>query len=161
MFQRSTIGREQQGAITGLPLEPDCLLAVQWFGQRGRQMMPEEHLQLAVLEDALARIRQAVRNPDNLLARYTADEVWAWIDLPGDAWPFAFEAICDRLGFSAESLRRGLRQYGASIGPTARGKRTAVRSHGAGMTIYDYARPGTPWTSMRGKRGGGGQGRWG
>lgn len=65
---------------------------------------PEKRLALAVLSDAVRRVRHGGHGAAD-------DELWFASNAADH--PFAFVAICQALGLDADHLRRGLRRHGA------------------------------------------------
>jgi hypothetical protein len=97
------------GGSTASLFEPDILLPTQYLAslQRGRIDEPERCLMLAVLEDAVDSYRKyaLAQDPRGQVLFYEAE---AWFVSEGNAWPFAFESICDVLDLNADSIRKGL-----------------------------------------------------
>jgi hypothetical protein len=73
----------------------------QTAGPRLDVSTPETRLALGVLADAVRQVR--------LGGPQAADDE-AWFASPATDHPFAFLAICERLGLDPEHLRRGLRR---------------------------------------------------
>ena len=67
----------------------------------------ERRLRLAVLEDALAILDRAVRDPKWRHRRATLDAV-DWLLRDESEWPFAFVPVCEALGMYPARLRRML-----------------------------------------------------
>jgi len=85
-----------------------------------KESTPERRLLAAVLEDA-ARILW--RGRGYYKDRKTADtyrDAVAWIKAKRDPWPFCFVALCEALGFDADSMRARLLSIGRRNPPFAR-----------------------------------------
>jgi hypothetical protein len=97
------------GGSTASLFEPDILLPTQYLAslRRGRIDEPERCLMLAVLEDVVDSYRKyaLARDPRGQVLFCEAEE---WFLSEGNAWPFAFESICDVLDLNADSIRKGL-----------------------------------------------------
>lgn len=92
--------------------QPDGLLEYDYFEtlRRSAPLEPEKNLMLAVLEDAINvyRLYAFVKTGHK---RKLFLDTQRWFRESGDSWPFSFEYICEVLGFDAEYLRAGLRQW--------------------------------------------------
>jgi hypothetical protein len=102
-------------ASWGDQLAPEVLLREQMLAGRSRAEMSGAHrLMLAVLEDAIVVCTKGLRGRRG--SRLAVREAWAWFASTDRASLFAFERICDLLGFDAEYLRRGLRDLASAAG---------------------------------------------
>ena len=73
-----------------------------------KESTPERQLLAAVLQDAVKIIRRGPEyHEDRELADTYRDAV-AWIMAERDTWPFCFVALCEALGFDADSVRTRL-----------------------------------------------------
>lgn len=98
-------------------VEPDAVLASQFFDALRRQGLPEGEyrLMLAVLEDALHCFVEHAGDPDRDKRELYADAA-RWITGPSDAGLYSFGSICDVLGIDAGFLRgRLLKQRDATL----------------------------------------------
>lgn len=100
------------------------ILPVQYFNRlkRGKVADGECRLLLAVLEQAV-RSYLANMNAGSRERRVAFEEVHRWFYSPSNTEPqglFAFESICDMLGFEADLLRRRLRSISICNLPTRR-----------------------------------------
>jgi len=106
-------------------IEPDAVLASQFFDALRRQGLPEGEyrLMLAVLEDALHCFVQHAGDTDRDKRELYADAA-RWITGPSDGGLYSFATICDVLGIDAGFLRgRLLKQRDATL---ARRRNAAV-----------------------------------
>jgi len=93
---------------------PDTLLASQYFDRirRRKDVTGEQRLMCAVIENAvdtyLKHAAATARHHQQLF-----DEAEAWIEAGDRSWLYAFETICDYLGFDADHVRQGLRRWKA------------------------------------------------
>jgi len=91
-----------------LPWEPDVILPAQ-YQPRGIEQ-PERRLLIAVLEDALDIIRKPVP-ADCARSHARHAEIWAWFQSRERGRVFAFDMICEVLGFDADAVRATLTDY--------------------------------------------------
>jgi hypothetical protein len=102
---------------TGLSMEervsslfqPDTLLPDQYFDtfRRKFQLEPEKKLMLAILEDAVACFQKYMFTRDGK-GKALFREAEQWIEGNGKDGIFAFDSVCEMLGFDPDYLRRGL-----------------------------------------------------
>jgi hypothetical protein len=69
------------------------------------ELSGEHRLMLAILEDAVAIF---VKSLSGSAGRREARAARAWLESRDHSLPFAFEYICDVLGFDSSCLRRGM-----------------------------------------------------
>jgi hypothetical protein len=86
----------------------------------------EHRLMLAILEDAIALFVKSLSG--GAVRRSEARAARAWLESRDRSLPFAFECICDLLGFDAGYIRRGL--WGLRAAPAEGAARLAGRHHG-------------------------------
>ena len=91
-------------------LEPDAVLASQFFDAIRRQGLPEGEyrLMVAVLEDAVRCFIQHAAAADPA-KRALHDDAARWFAESSGLGLYSFQNICDVLGLDADFLRRGLR----------------------------------------------------
>ena len=119
-------------------LTPEVLLPSQMAGQRS--MSPEHRLMNSILEDALACLRLAsiMRGKTGQMARHAEMRGaldMAWVESRDMEWPFAFERICEELGYSISAIRKFARAVNAGALKYARVNRvsgTRTRMGGRG-----------------------------
>ena len=107
------------------------------------ELSGEHRLMLAILEDAVALYVKSLSS--RTVAGHEGSRAWAWLKSRDRSSPFAFECICDLLGFDSGYIRRGLRA--ARARPAEAAARLAVRHHGgskAGTATPPRAAWGTP-----------------
>lgn len=80
--------------------------------RRGRGVLaqrPERRLMLAILEDAVHVLTKYGPDPQGRFPSPQGCKLWhearAWIADPRGDWPFAFEPLCETLGFDPEATR--------------------------------------------------------
>ena len=98
-------------------LEPDAVLASQFFDAVRRQGLPEGEyrLMLAVLEDAMHCFVQHAGAFDRDKRALYVDAA-RWITGPSDAGLYSFENVCDVLGLDVDFVRgRLLKQRDATL----------------------------------------------
>ncbi len=108
------------GSFSGLSIEeksgglfqPDTILAAQYSqAVRARAYLePEKRLMLAILEDAVSSFQKHLYARDRK-RRMLFDEAETWILDQGRDSFFAFENVCEILGFDPRYIRAGLRQW--------------------------------------------------
>lgn len=89
-----------------LPWEPDIILPAQFQARRAPQL-PEHRLLLAVLEDAVDILRKH-RHATAWRQHAPHAETWAWLQSTDRDHAFAYETVCEHLGFDAEAVRAKL-----------------------------------------------------
>jgi len=96
---------------TGL-LEPDTLLATQFFGALRHKpgMDGERRLMIAVLEDAVHCFRKQVHATDPK-ARQLFRDAEQWITSADQSWFFSFVNVCDTLDLNPDWVREGLLKW--------------------------------------------------
>ena len=107
-------------SFTGLTIEeksgglfqPDTVLATQYLQAfRSRAYLePERRLMLAILEDAISSFQKHLHARDRK-QRMLFDEAENWILDQGRDSFFAFENVCEILGFDSRYIRSGLCQW--------------------------------------------------
>lgn len=98
-------------------IEPDAVLASQFFDALRRQGLPEGEyrLMLAVLEDALHCFVEHAGDPDRDKRELYTDAA-RWITGRSDGGLYSFGSICDVLGIDVDFLRgRLLKQRDATL----------------------------------------------
>lgn len=90
-------------------LEPDACLPSEFYGNRGlsRQVDGEKRLMLAILKDA-AECLEKYRRARNSSGRELYQNALEWVEDKNTEWLFAFDNICDLLGFDPDYLRESL-----------------------------------------------------
>ena len=86
---------------------PIPLLASQ-FLYAPKESTPERRLLAAVLQDAVQIIRRGLKYHEDRELADTYRDALAWVAADRDAWPFCFVALCEALGFDADSVRTRL-----------------------------------------------------
>lgn len=125
---------------------PAILLSAQYHAAERicRQFDGERALMRAVLTDAInCYLRNAGCRDDEQRALFR--EAREWIEASDGTGPFAFENLCESLGFQPDALRAALRFSPVSVGPSRRYIRLPVM--GSKKRIRPHAR-------SRGRRGG-------
>jgi hypothetical protein len=98
------------------------------YGPRSPAELSGEHrLMLAILEDAVALYVKSLSS-EGIVARREAHAARVWLKSRDCSWPFAFESICDLLGFNSSFIRRGLQIVRTR--PAEAAARFAGRHHG-------------------------------
>jgi len=112
---------------------PDTLLPGQYFDRlrRGKDLMGEQRLMIAVLESAVEDYLKYVAAGDRLRQGLFA-EAERWIESTDRSRLYAFETICDHLGLNVEYVRRGLRD---------RRERARAPGHGTAAPMPEDAAP--------------------
>jgi len=98
-----------------------------------RDAMGERALMCAVLTDAIRCLSEWRRQPG------PAAEAWRWVMSRDREWPFAFENLCDALGFRIDVTRRRFIEGTPSL--------EALRQVAAGNASWCGARPSPPPTA--------------
>jgi hypothetical protein len=89
--------------------QPDTLLPEQYLDtfRRKVHLEPEKKLLLAILEDAIACYQKYIFASD-VKGKALFREAESWVGEKGTEAVFAFDSVCEMLGFDPEYLRRGL-----------------------------------------------------
>jgi GNAT superfamily N-acetyltransferase len=89
--------------------QPDTLLPEQYLDtfRRKVHLEPEKKLLLAILEDAIACYQKYIFARDGK-GKALFREAESWVGEKGNEAVFAFDSVCEMLGFDPEYLRRGL-----------------------------------------------------
>jgi hypothetical protein len=92
--------------------EPDTLVSAEYFQNFRRKTLlePEKRLMLAMLEDAV-NCFQVYATARSGRGKKLFNEAEEWIMMKHDDWIFSFVSVCEMLGFNAEYVRQGLRQW--------------------------------------------------
>lgn len=105
----------------GTLFQPDTLANDQYLNTHRRQLPlePEQQLVMAVLEDGINTFQ------DNCGAQHPRkqrlfEEAEAWIFTDKHDWIFSFNTVCSLLNLDPNYLRRGLRQWQAQKGCSAK-----------------------------------------
>jgi hypothetical protein len=90
-------------------LQPDTMLASQFFDALGGRAQPEgeRRLIVAVLADAVYCFQRNC-TAEGPVKRALFREAKKWIISRNESWFFSFETVCQSLGIDANFLRRGL-----------------------------------------------------
>jgi hypothetical protein len=111
---------------------PDVILPEQFFEHPVALSDPERRLRLAVLRDAFRYVERYEHATDQHGRMLHADAL-EWIADPDRDEPFAFENVCEALGFNPSWLRRVVDRWrNAQVepaGPSAPRRRRARRPH--------------------------------
>jgi hypothetical protein len=96
------------------------------YARRSSAELSGEHrLMLAILEDAVAIF---VKSLSGSAGRREARAARAWLESRDHSTPFAFEYVCDVLGFDSDCIRRGV--WALCARPAEAAARLARRHHG-------------------------------
>ncbi len=89
--------------------QPDTLLPEQYLDtfRRKVRLEPEKKLLLAILEDAIACYQKCIFASD-AKGKALFREAETWVGEKGNEAVFAFDSVCEMLGFDPEYLRRGM-----------------------------------------------------
>jgi hypothetical protein len=90
------------------------------FLYASKESTPERELLVAVLQDAVQIIRRGPEYHEDREVADTYRDAVAWIMAERDMWPFCFVALCEALGFDADSVRTRLLDIGHHDPPFAR-----------------------------------------
>lgn len=97
-------------------LEPDTFLPSQFYGNKGlsRQLEGEKRLMLAILKDAVECLEKYRRNRTTA-GKELYQNALDWVEDRSSDGLFAFNNVCDLLGFDPDYLREFLlkREYAA------------------------------------------------
>jgi hypothetical protein len=106
----------------GQLLEPNTILPIQFFSQRGTSRWTgEQRLMAAILEDAIA-VYSKSSAPKGSKARQILRETERWLRSKDRTWTFSFLRVCEMLSLDPVAIRRALRerrdrQSAPAIGP--------------------------------------------
>jgi hypothetical protein len=89
--------------------QPDTLMPAQYLDtyRRKTHLEPEKRLMLAVLEDAIACFQKYALARDGK-GREIFRDAEEWISAEENEWLFAFDNVCEALGFNPAYVRAGL-----------------------------------------------------
>ena len=106
-------GLSMEERVTSL-FQPDTLLPEQYLDtfRRKLHLEPEKKLMLAILEDAIACFQKYVSARDGK-GKALFGEAETWIEEKGGESVFAFDSVCEVLGFDPEYLRGGIKNWKA------------------------------------------------
>ena len=104
-------GLNMEERVTSL-FQPDTLLPEQYLDtfRRKLHLEPEKKLMLAILEDAIACFQKYVFARDGK-GKTLFREAETWVEEKGGESVFAFDSVCETLGFDPAYLRRGVREW--------------------------------------------------
>lgn len=102
----------------------DTMVPTQFVPDRPRS--PEQRLQWAVLENAIAQIRRP-GSVKPLASRAAKQEALDWMLAEDEQGPFAFVSICEHLGLAPSRLRTWAREQRERLAQTVRRKRSQYR----------------------------------
>src|SRR2546421_4144231 len=105
---RATEDVEDREEIASRLITPDVLLPDQL--PKRRPTCGDARLMLAVLEEAVSTFRRNIAGETRREQRLLL-ETEEWFRSNDNAWPFAFESICNTLGFDPDYLRSGFKQW--------------------------------------------------
>src|SRR5262249_52802507 len=91
-------------------LEPNTILPIQFFSQRGASRWTgEQRLMAAILEDAIA-VYSKSSAPKGSKARQILRETERWLRSKDQTWTFSFLRVCEMLSLDPVAIRRALRE---------------------------------------------------
>jgi hypothetical protein len=91
-------------------LEPNTILPIQFFSQRGASRWTgEQRLMAAILEDAIA-VYSKTSLPKGSKARQVLRETERWLRSRDRTWTFSFLRVCEMLSLDPVAIRRTLRE---------------------------------------------------
>ena len=94
----------------GQLLEPNVILPIQFFSQRGAgRWTGEQRLMAAILEDAIA-VYSKSSAPKGSKARQILRETERWLRSKDRTWTFSFLRVCEMLSLDPVAIRRTLRE---------------------------------------------------
>ena len=94
----------------GQLLEPNTVLPIQFFSQRGASRWTgEQRLMAAILEDAIA-VYSKSSAPKGSKARQILRETERWLRSKDRTWTFSFLRVCEMLSLDPVAIRRTLRE---------------------------------------------------
>ena len=104
-------GLSMEERVTSL-FQPDTLLPEQYLDtfRRKLHLEPEKKLMLAILEDAIACYQKYVLARDSK-GKSLFRESEEWVQQKGSEGIFAFDSVCESLGFNPDYLRRGMTEW--------------------------------------------------
>src|SRR5215813_9689281 len=104
-------GLSMEERVTSL-FQPDTLLPEQYLDtfRRKLHLEPEKKLMLAILEDAIACYQKYVLARDGK-GKSLFREAEEWVQDRGGESIFAFDSVCESLGFNPDYLRRGMTEW--------------------------------------------------
>ena len=104
-------GLSMEERVTSL-FQPDTLLPEQYLDtfRRKLHLEPEKKLMLAILEDAIACFQKYLFARDGK-GKTLFREAETWVEEKGGESVFAFDSVCETLGFDPAYLRRGVREW--------------------------------------------------
>ena len=104
-------GLSMEERVTSL-FQPDTLLPEQYLDtfRRKLHLEPEKKLMLAILEDAIACYQKYVFARDSK-GKSLFRESEEWVQQKGSEGIFAFDSVCESLGFNPDYLRRGMTEW--------------------------------------------------
>ncbi len=115
---------EDRQEIVSRRIKPDALLSGQLAEHR--PVRGDVRLLLAVLEEAVSTFRHNIaaktRREQRLLL-----EAEEWFRSDDNGWLFAFESICNMLGFDPDLLRKGLERWKQTASPEGANRLRPVR----------------------------------
>jgi hypothetical protein len=99
---------EERGG--GKLLEPNTILPIQFFSQRGTSRWTgEQRLMAAILEDAIA-VYSKSSAPKGSKARQVLRETERWLRSRDRTWTFSFLRVCEMLSLDPVAILRTLRE---------------------------------------------------
>jgi hypothetical protein len=99
---------EERGV--GKLLEPNTILPIQFFSQRGTSRWTgEQRLMAAILEDAIA-VYSKSSAPKGSKARQVLRETERWLRSRDRTWTFSFLRVCEMLSLDPVAILRALRE---------------------------------------------------
>ena len=99
---------EERGG--GKLLEPNTILPIQFFSQRGTSRWTgEQRLMAAILEDAIA-VYSKSSAPKGSKARQVLRETERWLRSRDRTWTFSFLRVCEMLSLDPVAILRALRE---------------------------------------------------
>jgi hypothetical protein len=94
----------------GKLLEPNTVLPIQFFSQRGTSRWTgEQRLMAAILEDAIA-VYSKSSAPKGSKARQVLRETERWLRSRDRTWTFSFMRVCEMLSLDPVAILRVLRE---------------------------------------------------
>jgi len=88
-------------------LQSDFNLPIQEI-ESHRKQVPEKHLMIAVLQDALECVVK-YRHAHDLLGRRLFEDAESWLLAEDTGWPYSFECICAVLDLEPDAVRQRMR----------------------------------------------------
>jgi len=94
----------------GQLLQPNTVLPIQFFSQRGASRWTgEQRLMAAILEDAIT-VYSKSSAPKGSKARQILRETERWLRSRDRTWTFSFLRVCEMLSLDPVAIRRTLRE---------------------------------------------------